>query len=135
MVMSFDHRHGHSSFLSWSAVVCNVFGCPLQPSVSLLLGQWWWWLFVVVVCCSRQTLFLYMTLNSDLYIESLPGLLFYVCCYSSFFFLLSSFFFLLSSSFLSPANRGSFITGFLVLFILLGAVGGFYSARMYKTLK
>jgi len=36
--------------------------------------------------------------------------------------------------FLSPANRGSFITGFLVLFILLGAVGGFYSARMYKTL-
>jgi transmembrane 9 superfamily member 2/4 len=36
--------------------------------------------------------------------------------------------------FLSPANRGSFITAFLVLFVLLGAVGGFYSARMYKTL-
>lgn len=36
--------------------------------------------------------------------------------------------------FLSPANRGSFITAFLVLFILLGAVGGFYSARIYKTL-
>ena len=36
--------------------------------------------------------------------------------------------------FLSPANRGSFITAFLVLFVLLGAVGGFFSARMYKTL-
>ena len=36
--------------------------------------------------------------------------------------------------FLSPANRGSFITAFLVLFILLGSVGGFYSARLYKTL-
>jgi transmembrane 9 superfamily protein 2/4 len=36
--------------------------------------------------------------------------------------------------FLSPANRGSFITAFLVLFILLGSVGGFFSARMYKTL-
>ena len=36
--------------------------------------------------------------------------------------------------FLSPANRGSFITAFLVLFVLLGAVGGFFSARVYKTL-
>ena len=35
--------------------------------------------------------------------------------------------------FLSPANRGSMVTGFIVLFVLMGSVGGFFSARVYKT--
>ena len=90
-------------------------------------------LFVALV-----KLYFYIWLSTLTYILNLflgCSFMFVVILLSSFFFLLSSFFFLLSSSFLSPANRGSFITGFLVLFILLGAVGGFYSARMYKTLK
>lgn len=35
--------------------------------------------------------------------------------------------------FLSPANRGSMVTGFIVLFVLMGSVGGYFSARVYKT--
>lgn len=37
--------------------------------------------------------------------------------------------------FLSPANRGSIMIGILLLFVLLGAVAGFTSARLYKTFK
>uniref|UniRef100_A0A7M5UXH4 Transmembrane 9 superfamily member n=2 Tax=Clytia hemisphaerica TaxID=252671 RepID=A0A7M5UXH4_9CNID len=36
--------------------------------------------------------------------------------------------------FLSPANRGALMTCVLVLFVCLSAVGGYFSARIYKTL-
>jgi len=36
--------------------------------------------------------------------------------------------------FLSPANRGALMTCVLVLFVCLSAVGGYFSARLYKTL-
>lgn len=36
--------------------------------------------------------------------------------------------------FLSPANRGSLVSALMVLFVLMGIVGGYFSARMYKTL-
>lgn len=35
--------------------------------------------------------------------------------------------------FLSPANRGALMTCVLVLFVCLSAVGGYFSARVYKT--
>mmetsp|Transcript_8616 Transcript_8616/g.13214 ORF Transcript_8616/g.13214 Transcript_8616/m.13214 type:complete len:652 (-) Transcript_8616:177-2132(-) len=34
--------------------------------------------------------------------------------------------------FLSPANRGSLLTAFVLLFVFLGSVAGYYSARLYK---
>jgi transmembrane 9 superfamily protein 2/4 len=37
--------------------------------------------------------------------------------------------------FLSPANRGSIMIGCLLLFVLLGSLAGFTSARLYKTFK
>jgi transmembrane 9 superfamily protein 2/4 len=37
--------------------------------------------------------------------------------------------------FLSPANRGSLMIGMLLLFVLMGCVAGFTSARLYKTFK
>eukprot|EP00605_Chrysophyceae_sp_TOSAG23-4_P000906 GSChrysophyteH1.ASY1.ANO1.1000.1 assembled CDS len=37
--------------------------------------------------------------------------------------------------FISPANRGSLMIGLLLLFVLMGSVGGFMSARLYKSFK
>lgn len=37
--------------------------------------------------------------------------------------------------FLSPANRGSIMIGMLLLFVLMGALAGFTSSRLYKTFK
>eukprot|EP01039_Chlorochromonas_danica_P008603 gene8598-9479_t len=37
--------------------------------------------------------------------------------------------------FLSPANRGSIMIGMLLFFVLMGALAGFTSARLYKTFK
>lgn len=37
--------------------------------------------------------------------------------------------------FLSPANRGGLMTALLLLFVLMGLVAGYVSARMYKTFK
>lgn len=37
--------------------------------------------------------------------------------------------------FISPANRGSLMIGLLLLFVLMGSVGGFISARLYKSFK
>jgi len=36
---------------------------------------------------------------------------------------------------LSPANRGSLITALLMLFVFMGAAGGYASARVYKTFR
>jgi transmembrane 9 superfamily protein 2/4 len=50
---------------------------------------------------------------------------------------LSTLFLIIFSAigFLSPANRGSIMIGMLLIFVLLGAVAGFTSARLYKTFK
>ena len=50
---------------------------------------------------------------------------------------ISAFFLIVFAAvgFLSPANRGSIMIGTLLLFVLLGAVAGFTSARLYKTFK
>ena len=37
--------------------------------------------------------------------------------------------------FLSPANRGSLVIAVLVLYVMIGAVAGYSSARLYKTFK
>jgi transmembrane 9 superfamily protein 2/4 len=37
--------------------------------------------------------------------------------------------------FLSPANRGGLMTAMLLLFVFMGLFGGYFSARLYKTLK
>jgi transmembrane 9 superfamily protein 2/4 len=37
--------------------------------------------------------------------------------------------------FLSPANRGSLVIAVLVLYVMMGAVAGYSSARLYKTFK
>ena len=37
--------------------------------------------------------------------------------------------------FLSPANRGSLLTALVVVFVIMGMVGGYHAARMYKTFK
>jgi len=37
--------------------------------------------------------------------------------------------------FLSPANRGSLLTAFVLLFVFMGAVAGHQSARLYKTFR
>jgi len=37
--------------------------------------------------------------------------------------------------FLSPANRGSLMTFSLVFYVLFGAVAGYVSARLYKTME
>jgi len=37
--------------------------------------------------------------------------------------------------FLSPANRGALITAQLLLFVLMGVVAGYFTARIYKALK
>lgn len=55
------------------------------------------------------------------------GLQLIICC---FFFILFA-----AVGFLSPANRGSIMIGMLMLFVIMGAVAGFVSARMYKTFK
>lgn len=34
--------------------------------------------------------------------------------------------------FLSPANQGSLLTGFIVLFMCMGSFAGYTSARIYK---
>ena len=34
--------------------------------------------------------------------------------------------------FLSPANRGGLMTAMLLLFVFMGLVGGYASARLYK---
>ncbi len=34
--------------------------------------------------------------------------------------------------FLNPANRGSLMVGIVLLFLLMGAVGGFEAARTHK---
>lgn len=36
---------------------------------------------------------------------------------------------------LSPASRGSLMTAAITLYVCLGAVAGYFSARVYKTLK
>eukprot|EP01147_Barroeca_monosierra_P010171 gene10171-2333_t len=36
---------------------------------------------------------------------------------------------------LSPASRGSLITAAILLFVFFGVIGGYYGARLYKTLK
>ena len=50
---------------------------------------------------------------------------------------ISAMFLILFSAlgFLSPANRGSLMIGVLLIYVLLGAVAGFTSARLYKTFK
>lgn len=45
------------------------------------------------------------------------------------------FIFFAALGFLSPANRGSIMIGMLLIFVLLGSVAGFTSARLYKTFK
>ena len=37
--------------------------------------------------------------------------------------------------FLSPANRGGLMTAMLLLFVFMGVVGGYFSARLYKMFK
>ena len=37
--------------------------------------------------------------------------------------------------FLSPANRGSLMTALIVVFVIMGMIGGYSAARMYKTFK
>ena len=37
--------------------------------------------------------------------------------------------------FLSPANRGGLMTAILLLFVVMGIFGGYYSARLYKLFK
>ena len=37
--------------------------------------------------------------------------------------------------FLSPANRGSIMIGGLLLYVLLGAVAGYVSSKLYKSFK
>lgn len=37
--------------------------------------------------------------------------------------------------FLSPANRGSLVIAVLVLFVMMGSMSGYTSARLYKTFK
>merc|ERR1711871_1149283 len=37
--------------------------------------------------------------------------------------------------FLSPANRGSLMTALVVVFVIMGMIGGYSAARMYKTFK
>lgn len=37
--------------------------------------------------------------------------------------------------FLSPANQGSLLTAFIVLFMLMGSFAGYFSARLYKMFK
>ena len=37
--------------------------------------------------------------------------------------------------FLSPANRGGLMTAMLLLFVVMGIFGGYYSARLYKLFK
>ena len=37
--------------------------------------------------------------------------------------------------FLSPANQGSLLTGFIVLFMCMGSFAGYFSARIYKTFR
>jgi transmembrane 9 superfamily protein 2/4 len=51
--------------------------------------------------------------------------------------LLCSLFLIVFSAlgFLSPANRGSLMIGMLLLFVLLGSVAGYVSARLYKSFK
>lgn len=36
---------------------------------------------------------------------------------------------------LSPASRGALMTAAISLYVCLGVVAGYYSARIYKTLK
>lgn len=36
--------------------------------------------------------------------------------------------------FLSPANRGALMTALLLLFVLMGVMAGFVSARLYKAM-
>merc|ERR1719223_1442420 len=38
------------------------------------------------------------------------------------------------AGFLSPANRGGLVTAVVLLFIFMGSLGGFVSARIYKML-
>lgn len=51
--------------------------------------------------------------------------------------LICAFFLILFAAvgFLSPANRGSLMIGLLLIFVLLGAVAGYCSSRLYKTFK
>ena len=37
--------------------------------------------------------------------------------------------------FLSPANRGSLVIAVIVLFVMMGSMSGYTSARLYKTFK
>ena len=37
--------------------------------------------------------------------------------------------------FLSPSNRGGLMSAMLLLFVLMGALAGYVSARMYKTFR
>ena len=37
--------------------------------------------------------------------------------------------------FLSPANRGSLVIAVLVLYVMMGSMSGYTSARLYKTFK
>ena len=41
----------------------------------------------------------------------------------------------LHTGFLSPANRGSLVIAVLVLYVMMGSVAGYGSARLYKTFK
>ena len=49
--------------------------------------------------------------------------------------ILAMSFFLLAfavAGFLSPANQGSLLTTFVVLFMTMGSFAGYFSARLYK---
>ena len=37
--------------------------------------------------------------------------------------------------FLSPANRGGLMTAMLLIYVFMGVVGGYFSARLYKSFK
>lgn len=56
---------------------------------------------------------------------------------TGFQLLIAAFFLIIFAclGFLSPSNRGSLMIGALIVFVLLGAVAGYTSARLYKTFK
>jgi transmembrane 9 superfamily protein 2/4 len=64
-------------------------------------------------------------------------MVFCVAMGTGFQLLLAAFFLIIFAclGFLSPANRGSLMIGALLVFVLLGAVAGYTSARLYKTFK
>ncbi len=60
-----------------------------------------------------------------------------VCCGTGVQLLCMSFFSIIFSSigFLSPANRGALVMAQLLIFVLMGSVAGYTTARLYKAFK